>query len=88
MGGYSRDIAHAVLSEYGVVAHLLEADEQYQTWGYTRGSVNTLHAFDRRTAAYPPDTLLRICVELGLGDSWDQIRQRIVDRGGWISPRP
>jgi len=92
VGGYRRDVANEVLNEgYGVRAECGDRDSDYELWHYVRvfpdGTVETsVQTFDVGLAAYPPDTLLRICKDLKLETQWDAIRAEIVKRGGWVGP--
>jgi hypothetical protein len=94
VGGYRRDIANRVLVEgYGVRIHCVDADSDAEAWAYVRAlpdgrTATSFMSFDVGLAAYPPDTLRRICAELELADAFDAIRRRIVERGGWVGPRP
>jgi len=89
VGGYKRDVANRVLAErYGVETACGFRDSDCEVWEYIRtlpdGSRRTaVHTFDAGLAAYPADALLRICRDLGLDESWNEIRQEIAKQGGW-----
>jgi hypothetical protein len=90
VGGYRRDIAHKVLMErYGVDARCAHGDADFELWEYVRtlpdgSKATSVYTFDVGLAAYPPDTLLRICTDLKLAGEWDTVRQEIVALGGWV----
>jgi hypothetical protein len=93
VGGYRRDVANRVLAnDYGVQIHPIHADSDFEEWGFVRAQAGgkqatCLVSFEVGLAAYPPDTLKRICDDLGLGGEFEAIRRKIADLGGWVGRR-
>lgn len=94
MGGYRRDIANRILKEgYGVGLSPLHRDADCEFWEYVRmlpggEKAVCVMSFDVGLAAYPPDTLKRICEDLKLAGEFEVIRRKIIDGGGWVGRRP
>lgn len=88
MGGYRRDIANRILmGEYGVQMHPIHADSDSEEWAYVRimpggEKATCVMSFEVGLAAYPPGALKTICEDLKL--SFDTIRRKIIDLGGWV----
>jgi len=81
------------MRDHGVQIHPIHADSDFEEWAYVRAlpggeKATCVMSFEVGLAAYPPDTLKRICEEVGLGNEFDAIRRRIIDRGGWVGRRP
>ncbi len=90
MGGYRRDIANKILRDaYRIELTPLHRDADSEFWEYVRVLPNgekavCVMSFEVGLAAYPPDTLKRICEDLGLAREFDAIRRKISDLGGWV----
>jgi hypothetical protein len=93
LGGYRRDIANKILRDgYAVALSPLHRDADCEFWEYVRElpggeKAVCVMSFEVGLAAYPPDTLRRLCEDLGLGREFDAIRRKIMDLGGWVGRR-
>ena len=86
-------MANRILTQgYGVEIQPIHADSDFEECAYARAlpggkKAMCLMSFEVGLAAYPPDTLKRICDELGLGREFEAIRRKIIDLGGWVGRR-